>query len=243
MLDLAGRTLSGARPGLFVLAALLLAPDLGEAQAGASVDDSVEGNRIAGTWNLEMESLAQRPTRGVRNVLIRVTDERGELRAEITSLRNEFVPVSQFTYDPDAGTMHVRYGAYDYVLTLDGDSVAGSMTSPAGSQQVAGARQPDGDNRFTGVEAEPFEATRPGVIGHIESGPPPDGVEDPGEWVRQRITAPEDWALLVRQGALAIGFTNAEEFEAVLTEHAGTTVTLRGVWVGERVEIVELIPE
>jgi hypothetical protein len=211
-------------------------------QERAANSDSLEG-----VWNLRMQSLTERPTRGLRSVLLRIVEtadasEDAGLVMELTNLRNQFVPVSDFNFDDETRRLTLQYSVYAYDLTIGPDgTLSGTIESPFGVQQVAGRRQALDDLRYAGEDEPPFSATRPGVIGHISEYAPPDDVTDPGDWVRSRISGSDDWALIPRDG-ISIGFTNADEFSEILTKNAGQRVDLTFVWVGEKMEIVEIAP-
>jgi hypothetical protein len=81
---------------------------------------------------------------------------------------------------------------------------------------------------------------RTGIVGHISAYQPPMGEPNPGRWVLDQIESPDDWALIVGNGAISIGFSNATEFEADLRRHAGMEVDLHGLWVGEELEIIHI---
>jgi hypothetical protein len=73
------------------------------------------------------------------------------------------------------------------------------------------------------------------------SGPANDD-PDPKAWVRGRIRSVEDLALLNGRARVPVQFANARDYEEKLLELAGTRVTVRGVWVGERIRIEEIQP-
>jgi hypothetical protein len=199
------------------------------------------GHEVVGLWNVTSASLSQRPTGGERTVIFSVQEKGDKLTAKITNLRHNFVPVSDFSYDPSSGKVKARYGVFQYNLTLDGDRLTGSVTSPAGELAVRGGRQSEGDLRYRSLNVLPFEATRTGVVGHITAFQPPADEQDPSQWVLDRIESPEQWAIVVLPSALAIGFSNASDFNEQLKRHAGEEVDIHGVWEGERLRIMRII--
>jgi hypothetical protein len=214
-----------ALPALWAAGAWLL-PVAGrlEAQAGP-----------VGVWNVRSQDQTDRATGGVRVVLLRVQDEGGQLGAEMTSIRNTFLPVDEFRYE--AGTLRVVFGSYTYTLRIDGDRLAGTLVSPLGTQPIEGERQHRG-LMYVGDEPEPFQTTRAGVLGHRTLLEPPATESDPAGWVKNRIASVEDLALVVgRRAKMAVGFTNARDFERELLAHAGQTVTVVGTRVGDRLQI------
>jgi hypothetical protein len=198
---------------------------------------------VSGVWNLRMSSIAERPTRGVRNVLMEVSEIEGtesSLDVRVQNLRNQFVPVSDILYDESSRVLSFQYGVYGYELTFESESsISGQQSSPFGSLDVEGRRQSAEDLRFVGDTEPDFEMTRSGIIGHYTKAAPPSDALDPGEWVRSQIAGPEDWALVLR-GGVTIGFTNAEDFVEELAKHAGETIRITAVWRGEKLEILGL---
>ncbi len=188
-----------------------------------------------GVWNVRSRDMTDRATGGVRVVLLRVQRTDGRLGADITSIRNTFLPVDEFRYEN--GTMRVVFGSYEYTLRVEGDELTGTLVSPLGRQEVEGVRQRR-NLTYVGDQAEEFRTTRPGVIGHRTLLEPPASEADPARWVRSRIESVEDLALIVgRRAKVAIPFTNAEQFAEELLRHAGQPVTIVGVWVGEGLQI------
>lgn len=185
-----------------------------------------------GIWNLKTSLLADKPTKGVRASLLKVEEESGRLSAQITSIRNTFLDVQEFRVTGDQ--MFVRFGAYAYDLQIEGDQISGTVTSPAGTQQVEGLRQ--SSMLFVGETPEPFSSTRVGTIGHRTSFAPPPDEPDPVEWLRSRIRSPSDFALIVRDG-VAVTFTNPEAFADQLLGYAGKRVDFTGTWVGDKLRI------
>jgi len=197
-------------------------------------------SEVVGVWNIQAESRTERPTGGVRNVILVVSETNGELSAKITNLRNDFVPLADFSYNYESKRIQLWYGAYHYNLKLDGARLEGTVYSPAGELTAHGARQAEGDFRYRGMSVQPFETNRTGVIGHLNAFLPPEEALDPNRWILDRIESPDEWALVVGDGALAIGFSNASEFESELRRLAGLEVGLEGVWIGERLKIVDI---
>lgn len=193
-----------------------------------------------GVWNIRSKDMTDRATGGVRAVLLRVEEGESGPEAEITTIRNTFMPVEEFRYED--GVMHVVFGSYEYVLEIDGDELSGVLMSPLGRQEVSGFRQYDG-LLYVGDEPEEFETTRPGVLGLASGAAPPDGVPDAGEWIRAEIDSVDDLALVVgRRARVPVPFTNAHDFEEELLALAGREVVVVGVWVGERLRLESIEP-
>ena len=223
---------------LLAAGATLFTPPAAEAQAAARQAAAHAAEAQAdpvGIWNIRSRDMTDRATGGVRVVLLRVEREGAELAAEITSIRNTFMPVDDLDYE--RGTLRVVHGSYTYTLRIDGDDLTGTLESPLGVQEIEGVRQRE-TLTYVGDEPEEFRTTRPGVLGHRTLLDPPTDEADPGAWVRSRIDSIGDLALVVgRRAKVAIGFTNADEFEAELLRLAGGPVTVVGVWEGERIRI------
>lgn len=188
----------------------------------------------SGTWNLETRNLAERATGGVRNVLLRIEQRGDGYGAEMTSPRNNFLEVQDFRYEED--TITLRFGAYLYTLTLEGDGLVGTMVSPVDTVAVSGRRQEG--TMYAGDAPAEYVATRTGMLGHRVHLLPPEGEADPGGWVRSRIGAVEDFALILR--GIPVSFANPAAFEAELAALAGQRVRVTGAWIGERYRIDEI---
>ncbi|MGE0159033.1 MAG: hypothetical protein AB7T31_06430 [Gemmatimonadales bacterium] len=193
-----------------------------------------------GVWNIQSNDMTDRATGGVRVVLLRVQQANREFDAEITSIRNTFMPVDEFRWDD--GMMHVTFGAYEYALRVDGDRLVGTMTSPLGTQQVQGERQYK-TLMYVGDEGIEFRTQRTGVLGLASdpSGPANDD-PDPHAWVTGRMHAVDDLAILNGRARVPVQFDNARDFEAQLRQLAGTRVTIVGVWVGEKIHLESIRP-
>jgi hypothetical protein len=188
-----------------------------------------------GVWNIQSNDMTDRATGGVRVVLLRVEQQGRDLAAEITSIRNTFMPVDEIRYDE--GTMHVSYGSYEYTLHVDGDRLTGTMTSPLGTQEVQGQRQ-HRTLMYVGDEGIEFRTRRTGVLGLAadNSGPATDD-PNPKAWVTSRMSSVDDLALLNGRARVPVRFANARDYEAQLRELAGSRVTVVGTWVGDKILI------
>lgn len=193
-----------------------------------------------GVWNVRSHDMTDRATGGVRVVLLRVQDAGGALSAEITSIRNTFMPVEEFRYE--RGTMHVVFGSYEYTLEVEGEELSGTLVSPLGTQPVEGVRQ-HRTLMYVGDEPAQFRTTRSGMLGHSSGLVPPAEEADPRAWMRSRIGSVEDLALIAgNRVRVPVQFTNARDFEQQLLERAGTRVTVLATWVGERLRIEAIEP-
>jgi hypothetical protein len=179
--------------------------------------------------------MTDRATGGVRVVLLRVAPAERGFDAEITSIRNTFMPVEEFSYD--GGEMRVVFGSYEYRLRVDGEELSGTLVSPLGTQPVEGMRQ-HRTLMYIGDEPAEFHTIRPGILGNSSGLVPPNDEPDPRGWMRSRIASVDDVALVVgNRVRVPVQFTNARDFERQLLELAGTRVTVRATWVGERLEL------
>jgi len=188
-----------------------------------------------GVWNIRSNDMTDRATGGVRVVLLRVGEENRRLHAEITSIRNTFMPVDEFRWE--GGTMHVTFGSYEYTLHVDGERLTGTLVSPLGTQEVEGERQ-HRTLMYVGDEGIEFRTERTGILGLATdtSGPASDD-PNPRAWVTSRMSSVDDLALLNGRARVPVRFANARDHEAELRELAGTRVTVVGVWVGEKILI------
>jgi hypothetical protein len=201
---------------------------------------AVEAQSPVGVWNIQSNDMTDRATGGVRIVLLRVEEQGRELAAEITSIRNTFMPVDEIRYDD--GTMHVSYGSYEYTLHVDGERLTGTVTSPLGTQQVQGGRQ-HRTLMYVGDEGIEFRTQRTGILGLAAdpSGPANDD-PNPQAWVTSRMHSVDDLALLNGRARVPVQFDNARDFEAQLRRLAGTRVTIVGVWVGDKIHLESIEP-
>jgi hypothetical protein len=188
-----------------------------------------------GVWNIRSNDMTDRATGGVRVVLLRVEEEGRELKAEITSIRNTFMPVDEFRWDD--GTMHVTFGSYAYRLHVQGEHVTGTLVSPLGTQEIEGERQ-HRTLMYVGDEGVAFRTQRTGILGIATdtSGPVNDD-PNPHAWVTSRMSSVDDLALLNGRARVPVRFENARAYEAELRELAGKRVTVVGTWVGEKIRI------
>lgn len=186
--------------------------------AGAAVLPAVGGLAAqegpVGVWNIRSNDMTDRATGGVRVILLRVAQANRGYAAEITSIRNTFTPVDEFTFE--RGTMRVAFGDYLYTLRVDGEDLTGTVASPLGTQTVAGFRQ-HRTLMYVGDESDEFETTRTGFLGDRGGQLPPDGEPNRAGWMRSRISSVDDLALLAgNRVQVPVQFTNAREFESQL---------------------------
>ncbi len=190
-----------------------------------------------GLWNLKFGA-SQASTGRIPTSLLRVEEVDGEIEAQLTSIRDRFLPVDDLRVE--GATMSFAYGAYEYDLEIDGDLMTGTVVSPRGTEPVSGRRQVE---TMMYNRPEEFRTSRGGVIGHRVELAPPDDEPDPTAWVLSRVQAPRDLAFIVflRNHTTAVAFVNAEDFEEELRAHAGQRVEITAVWVGEelRLETIE----
>ena len=210
---------------------LVVAPWIGLGGGGELV---AQAPSPTGIWNLETRNLAERATGVVRNVLLRVQESGAGFTAQMTSPRNNFLDVQEFSYDD--GNILVRFGAYLYTLRLEGDELTGTMTSPVDTASVVGRRQQG--TMYFGDEPAEYVATRTGLLGHRTELAPPEDEADPAEWVRSRIETVNDFALILR--GIPVSFANPEAFESELRAYAGRRVSVLGAWIGETYRIDEI---
>jgi hypothetical protein len=185
-----------------------------------------------GVWNLRIR--VGNIGEGYRTVLVRVERRGDGLSAQASGVTPDFRDVEDFSYK--AETLRFATGAYEYELVVKGDSVTGSVTSPAGTQDVTGTRQTG--LGFGGDVPEVLRKTWNGVIGHRTEGPPPADAPDPAAWLASRVKAADDIVLWQRR--VAVGFTNPERHRATLLGYAGKAVIVDGAWRTDRIEITSV---
>jgi hypothetical protein len=185
-----------------------------------------------GVWNLRIR--VGNIGEGYRTILVRVERRGDRLEAQASGVTPEFREVEDFSWAE--GTMKFATGAYEYELTVKGDQMTGSVTSPAGRQDVTGTRQRS--LGFGGDVPEVLQKEWTGVVGHRVDGVPPAESPDPVEWLRARVKTPDDIVLWQRR--VPVGFTNVAAHEAALLRHAGKSVTVAGTWRTDRIEITAI---
>jgi hypothetical protein len=186
-----------------------------------------------GIWNLRIK--VGNIGEGIRTVIVRVERKDGGLTAQATGVTAEFREVEELTFAN--GTLHFFAGAYEYSLAVTGDSLTGTVKSPAGTQTVAGTRQKTVG--YDGDVPEVLRKTWTGVVGHRVDGVPPKDT-DAVAWLTARVKSPDD--LVIWQRRIAVGFVNAEVHRAALLAQAGRTVTIDGAWRRDRIEIAAVTP-
>lgn len=206
------------------LLGLLLSAGGAEAQAN-----------VEGIWNLQTRNVAMRATGGVRNVLLKVDEVDGDLRAQmLTPLRNQFLDVAELELDGPSLVLH--FGSYVYDLEVRGDRVTGSVFSPVDTLIVEGNRQEG--LMYVGDFPAPYVMTRTGPLGLRDGRVPPEGEADPGAWVLSRAESVYDLAIVLR--GIPVTFTNTSEFEDELMQLAGRRVDILGEWIGTQYLIHEI---
>ena len=223
------------RPPIGLAGAVLLTLGLGV--SGAGFGQQADPDPV-GIWDLKFGDQSQASTGRIPTSLLKVERVDGELEAQLTSIRDRFLPVDDLRVEGAA--MSFAFGAYEYVLEFDGDLMTGSVVSPRGTEQVNGRRQAE---TLMYNRPEEFRTSRDGVIGHRVDLAPPEDEPDPAAWVLSRVQAPEDLALIVflRNYRTAVRFVNAADFEEELRAHAGQRVDITAIWEGEelRLESIE----
>jgi hypothetical protein len=162
----------------------------------------------AGNWNLTLK--VGHRGEGLRTVVLEVEEkEDGAYAARLTSLQNRMVDADEVSFDGE--TLTVIYGSYRYELEIDGDIATGTVTSPAGDQEVTAKRQ--STQLFAGDAPAPLQKT----------------------W-RGRVEAEgEDFVLVTRRHRFS--FTNGDAFRRELEGLAGQEAEITGLWRVDRIEI------
>jgi hypothetical protein len=198
------------------------------------------GEDAVGIWNLKI---------GSRTVLLQVDRSAGGLSAKVSGPRRDLRPADRVEFD--GRVLTVEYGAFTYALTVNGATVHGTVTSPSGREDVAGARQ---TTLMLGGDAPPaVERAWWGRVGARDAGVPPTE-RDPGGWLEARIKSPDDWVLEAWRtsddsprpsaalGTQRLSFVNARQHEAALLRLAGKVVIVTGTWKVDRIDIRKVEP-
>jgi hypothetical protein len=185
-----------------------------------------------GVWNLRIR--VGNIGEGFRTVLVRVERRGDRLMAQASGVTPDLRDVEDFSYAAD--TLRFATGAYEYELVVKGDTVTGTVTSPAGRQDVTGTRQ--AGLGYGGDVPEVLRKTWTGVIGHRTDGMPPPNAPDPVEWLASRLKTADDIVLWQRR--VAVAFTNGDQHRATLVGYAGKSVVVDGAWRTDRIEIASV---
>jgi hypothetical protein len=196
------------------------------APAGAAQDP-------VGVWNLQIK--VGNVGAGVRTVLLKIDRVDGKLSAQVSGLRQDMRPADGVRLEKE--TLIVEYGAYVYKLVVDGSRLRGTVSNPAGSQQVEGTRQ--ASMSFFGDEKAEFKKEWIGVLGP-RAAPIPADEADPAAWTRSRVSVAGDLVLWMRR--TPVDFTNTAKFADQLMQYAGRSVAIAGTWRTDRIEIDEVKP-
>jgi hypothetical protein len=202
--------------------------------SASSVAQSSAAQDPVGVWNLRIR--VGNIGEGYRTVLVRVERRGDTLVAQASGVTPDFRDVEDFSYQAD--TLRFATGAYEYELVVKSDTVTGTVTSPAGTQEVTGARQ--ASLGFGGDVPEVLRKTWNGVIGHRTEGVPPADAADPVAWLKQRVKTADD--LVLWQRRVPVAFANAAQYRAALIELAGKSVVVDGAWRTDRIEIAGIVP-
>lgn len=151
---------------------------------------------------------------GLRTVILEVTEDGDGYQGQLTSMQNRMTHADEVTFDGE--TLTVWYGSYEYDLKIDGDSAAGTVTSPAGTQDVTAERQDT--QLFAGDAPEPYQKTWNGKVEKLEGG----------------------WAIVTRRNTFH--FTNADAFEEQLSSFADGDASITGLWRVDKIEILSIEP-
>ena len=151
---------------------------------------------------------------GLRTVVLAVTEADGGYKGELTSMQNRMTEADEVLFD--GKTLTVYYGSYEYVLDIDGDTGTGTVTSPAGKQDVTAERQET--QLFAGDEPEPYQKT---WRGQIEE---------------------HDGSYVIKTRRNTFDFVNADVYEKELTGYLGKGVSITGFWRVDKIEIQTIEP-
>jgi hypothetical protein len=127
-------------------------------------------------------------------------------------MQNRMVDADEVTFE--GRTLTVVYGSYRYELEIEGDAAKGTVTSPAGTQEVEAKRQ--STQLLAGDQPPPYQKTWSGKV-EVGAG---------------------GFALVTRRHRLS--FLNAESFRNELEGMVGQEVEITGLWRVDRIEIQKI---
>lgn len=149
---------------------------------------------------------------GLRTVILEITKEDDGYQGQLTSMQNRMTDADEVTFDD--GMLTIWYGSYEYKLKIDGDTASGTVTSPAGTQEVTANRQTS--QLFAGDAPEPYQKTWRGTLEKQEDG----------------------YAIVTRRNTF--NFTNADAFEEQLSSFVDQDATITGLWRIDKIEILSI---
>jgi hypothetical protein len=151
---------------------------------------------------------------GLRTVILEISEEDEGYKGQLTSMQNRMTDADEVTFDGEVLT--IWYGSYEYKLKIDGDTASGSVTSPAGTQEVTANRQTS--QLFAGDAPEPYQKTWRGTLEKQEDG----------------------YAIVTRRNTF--NFINADAFEEQLSSLVDQDATVTGLWRIDKIEILTIEP-
>ncbi len=150
----------------------------------------------------------------LRTVILEVTENDGEYKAQLTSMQNRMTEADEVMFEDDRLTVY--YGSYEYELVIDGDTATGTVVSPAGTQDVTANRQQT--QLFAGDAPEPYLKTWRGSVEKTDGG----------------------YEIATRRRRFT--FLNGEAFEEELESFVGKGVAITGFWRVDTIEIHTIEP-
>ncbi len=172
---------------------------------------AVEQNPV-GNWKMTIE--VGHIGEALRTVILEVTENGEQYKAELTSMQNRMTEADEVTFEDDLLTVY--YGSYEYKLAIEGDTATGTVVSPAGTQDVTARRQQT--QLFAGDAPEPYQKIWRGSLEKDEDG----------------------YKIVTRRHTF--GFVNADAFEKQLESFVGKGVAITGFWRVDKIEIHTIEP-
>ena len=129
-------------------------------------------------------------------------------------MQNRMAEADEVMFEDDLLTVY--YGSYEYKLEFDGDTAAGTVVSPAGTQDVTAHRQLT--QLFAGDAPEPYKKTWRGSVEKTEDG----------------------YRIATRRHTFA--FLNADVFDDELESFVSKGVAITGFWRVDKIEIHTIEP-
>lgn len=188
---------------LFTVLALAVCLTVRPAQAQSPV----------GNWNVKVK--VGHVGEGIRTVILKISKaEDGEYNIKMSKMSGKLDDIDELEIKSE-NELFMVMGSYEYTLKFEGDKVTGTVVSPAGKQNVTGARQKS--VRLLGDEVDPLRRS----------------------W-RGTIERRDGKLMMVSRRGFDTFFTNVEEFEGDLKKFEGKTVRVTGWWIKTKIKIQEI---
>lgn len=188
-----------------------------------------------GVWNLKLR--VGHVGEGIRIVLLEVTKPNDKLSARMSSLSGKMQDVDELKFEK--GILTVVMGDYTYRLKFDNEKVTGTVTSPAGPQDITGTRQ--SSLRLLGDTAPPLRRAWSGRVSDTHCGAK-HSMDDAVACTKACAKTADDLVLITGTN-LVTRFTNPQEFADALMGSAGKPVRITGLWLTDKIKIEKVVAD